>query len=164
MHKLVVQTVIRQWDKSQLSAADSQTRRALADRYPVNVPPAVALFDGEIILDQHGDDVMGNRIRYQLTDARQFLIDRCCFSLPTQTLTIKQPPEGQPVQLSMADGWVQCHYQWRYKVFEGGFYYWLYEAVTLNACFIQRPAEDIFLQTEPIRQFTLFLQNQQNPA
>lgn len=164
MHKLIVQTVIRQWDKSQLSAADIQARQALADRYPVNLPPAVALFDDQVILDQQGDDVMGNRIRYQLTDARLFMIDRCCFSLQTQTLMIKQSSERQPVQLSMADGWVQCHYQWRYKVFEGGFYYWLYEAVTLNACFTQRVEEDVFLEIEPVRRFTLSLEGQQNLA
>lgn len=163
MRKLVVQIVIRQWDKSQLSAADNQARQAQADRYPVTLPPAVALFDDQVILDQHGDDVLGNRIHYQLTDARQFLIDQCCFSLPAQTLTIKPSAEEAPVQLAIADGWLQCHYHWRYKVFEGGFYYWLYEAVTLNAGFTQRVMKDIFLQTAPVRRITLFPQNQQNP-
>lgn len=157
MRKLVVQTIIRQWDKSQLSAADRQARQALADRYPVTLPPALALSDGEVILDQHGDDVMGNRIRYQLTDAGQFLVDRYCFSLQQQTLTSKQLPESVPLSMS---GWVQCHYQWRYKVFEGGFYYWLYEAVTLNACFTEHVTEDMFLQTEPVRRFTHSLENQ----
>jgi len=92
------------------------------------------------------------------------MIDRFCFCLDTRVLNIKQRQEDEPARLLMNSGWVQCHYQWRYKVFEGGFYYWLYEAVTLNACFTQCVDEYVFLKTEPVRRFVLFLESQQSPG
>lgn len=153
---LVVQVVIQQWDKGQRSEADVKARADKPDRLPVKQPNALYLSDHQVILDQHGDDVMGNRIQYELTDQDRFIIDRFCFDLNNKTLEyITQPDSMMPTE-PMADlstGWVQCRYHWRYKVEEGGFYYWLYENIIINAGFVDSLKQDIFNGSEPDRIF-----------
>ncbi len=51
------------------------------------------------------------------------------------------------------DDWVQCRYQWRYQVYEGGFHYWLYESIIINAGFVKSLEEDVFMKSEPKRFF-----------
>mgnify|MGYP005854605889 CR=1 FL=1 len=149
---LVIQIVIKQWDKGQRTEADIRARQKTPDRYPVSVPAAYYLSDNQILLDQHGDDVMGNIIRYELTDNNQFIIDRFCFDLNNKTVGyIAQPdsmlPPGEIARLQ--DNWIQCHYDWRYKVYEGGLYYWLYEEIIVNACFTESLDEDVFMKSDP---------------
>jgi hypothetical protein len=109
-----------------------------------------------VVLDQHGDDVMGNRIRYELSDDGRFLIDRFCFNLNSKTLEyIAQPDSMLPTEpvADMNEGWVQCRYQWRYRIYEGGFHYWLYEAITINSAFVDNLGEDLFTSSEPAKVF-----------
>lgn len=151
MNKLMLQIVIRQWDKSQRSEQDIQARNALADRYPVTMPPAKSLFEDRVIIDQHGDDLMDNRLQYQLVD-HHLLIDRFRFDLNAQTVEFKAKltTDALPTQLAKIDGgWQQFHYQWRYRVEAGGYIYWLYENVTLNAGFAVDFDQDVFVVTEP---------------
>jgi len=152
MSTLVVQIVIQQWDKGQRSEADIKARAEKPDRYPVNDPNAHYLFDHQVVFDQHGDDLMGNRIHYELSDDGGFIIDRFRFDLNRKLLEyIAQPDSMLPTEpvADLSDGWVQCRYQWRYKVYEGGFYYWLYEAITVNAGFVESVTEDMFTGSEP---------------
>lgn len=152
MSTLVIQTVIRQWDKSQRSAAHSEARQQLPDRYPVDVAVAKSLFDGKVVLDQHGDDVMGERIQYELMDDDKLIIDRFGFDMKNKAIVYFPPLESNepPRHLASLDkDWIQCQYEWRYRVYEGGFYYWLYEQIILNAQFVESVSADVFMGLEP---------------
>lgn len=156
MTTLVVQIVIQQWDKGQRSDADVKARADEPNRLSVEEPNARYLFDHQVVLDQHGDDVMGNRIRYELSDDGRFIIDRFRFDLNSKALEyIAQPDSMLPTEpiADMHAGWIQCRYQWRYRVYEGGFHYWLYEAITINAAFVDKVREDVFTSAEPEKVF-----------
>lgn len=149
---LVVQVVLKQWDKGQRSEADIKARARLPDRYPVTAPNARYLSEQPIVLDQHGDDVMGNRLRFELTGDSKFIIDRFGFDLKSRAVVhFPQPDSMLPPEhiATLNDGWIQCRYQWRYKVYEGGLYYWLYEEFILNAAFVESLQQDMFMTSEP---------------
>lgn len=152
MSILVIQIVIKQWDKGQRSEEHVKARQQIPDRYPVTEPTAKYLFDHQIVLDQHGDDVMGDRVRYELTDDNQFIIDCFRFDLNNKTVEyIAQPDSMLPPKhiATLEDNWIQCKYDWRYKVFEGGLFYWLYEEMTVNARFVKSLKQDVFMTSEP---------------
>ena len=67
MKKLVLQFIIHQWDKSQLTEHHENLRQALPDRYHLS-NEVLALYDNRVMLDQFGDDVSGNRLQYQLLE------------------------------------------------------------------------------------------------
>ncbi len=155
MNKLILQIIIRQWEKSQRSEQDIQARHALPDRYPVKIPPAKSLVNDRLIIDQHGDDLMGNRVQYHLLD-NQLLIDRFRFDLNAQTVEFKAKltTDERPKKLAkLDDGWQQFHYQWRYRVEAGGYIYWLYENITLNAVFAKDLDQGYFVKSEPQQTF-----------
>lgn len=155
MNKLILQIIIRQWDKSQRSEQDTQARNALPNRHLVKIPPAKLFYNDWLILDQHGDDLMGNRLQYQLVD-NHLLIDRFRFDLNAQTIEFKSKltTDAMPIQLAKIDnGWQQFHYQWRYRVEAGGYIYWLYESVTMNAGFVADFDQSIFVVSEPQKTF-----------
>ncbi|WP_438970095.1 hypothetical protein [Methylophaga sp.] len=152
MTVLVLQIVTKQWDKSERLEKHTKARAQIPNHYPVIEPNAKYLSDNHIILDHHGDDVMGNRLRYEITDDSKFIIDRFGFDLKSRTVIhFPQPDSMLPPRhiATLSKGWIQCHYEWRYKVYEGGFYYWLYENVTVNAAFVESLTEDIFTRSEP---------------
>lgn len=152
MSILVIQTITRQWDKSQLSAEHVEAREQLPDRYLVKTANAESLFSGKVVLDQHGDDTLGDRIQYELFDEDKFIID--CFGFDMENGEVAYfPPEdsGREPELitTMDDGWVQCQYEWRYRVDEGGAIYWLYEQFTVNARLVESLSDDVFMDSEP---------------
>lgn len=156
MTALVLQFVIKQWDKGQQTEAHLQARQALADRYSVISPPAISLDNDRILLDQQGDDRLANRLQYQLDQNQSLLIDRFHFCLTNRTVEFKHKlqPSATPILLTQLDidgGWTQFHYEWRYRVNEGGFIYWLYEAIIVNALYTDSTVvvADCFLQTSP---------------
>jgi len=67
-----------------------------------------------------------------------------------------QPDKAPNVIGSLNNQWVQCRYADRYSIFEGGFYYWLYEEVTLNAICIDEFNDNVFMDTEPALVFEDF--------
>lgn len=152
MRTLVIQTITRQWDKSQRSAEDIVARQLLPEQYPLKASEATSLSSGKILLDQHGDDTMGDRIQFEMMDDDKLIIDRFGFDLNNKAvvyfppLDSKQPPEHIA---TLANGWIQCQYEWRYRVYQGGFYYWLYELLTLNAGFVDSIEKDVFMRSEP---------------
>jgi len=161
MQKLVLQIIIKQWDKSQVSEQHKKAREHLPNRYPIS-PSAVVVSDGQIILDQHGDDISGNRIRYQLMENNYFLIDRFRIELKTKTIEFKphlQADEPPIMLTTIKDGWIQCQYQWRYRVDEGGFIYWLYENVIINVCFLNEIDANVFIDKPPQQSFEELLVN-----
>ena len=161
MQKLILQIIIRQWDKSQLSEKHKQLRKDLPERYPISSSASV-ISDGQIMLDQHGDDVTGNRIRYQLIDENSFLIDRLRINLISKTVEFKSRlhADEPPMQLTTINGgWIQCQYQWRYRVEEGGFIYWLYEKVIINISFLNEMDINVFIDKPPQQIFENLLAN-----
>lgn len=155
MNKLILQMIIRQWDKSQRSAQDMLARNALPDRYPISLSTAKSLFNDSVIIDQHGDDLLANRLNYQRVD-NYLLMDRFRFDLINQTVEFKAKLTSNelPVQLAkIADGWQQYQYQWRYRVEESGYIYWLYENITLNAGFTADFDHQYFIATAPQKSF-----------
>lgn len=138
-----------------MSEQDSQARNALPNRYPIKIPPAKSLFNGEIIIDQHGDDLLANRLQYQLVD-NYFLIDRFRFNLTTQIVEFKTKlnADATPIQLPKdTTGWQQYQYQWRYRIEYNQQIFWLYESVILNAAYSESFDEELFLKTQPDQQF-----------
>lgn len=162
MQKLILQTIIRQWDKSQRSQQHEKARAVLPGRYPLS-STLVDISDGKIMLDQQGDDVSGNRIRYQLMDENYFLIDRFRIELNAKTIEFKprlQADESPIMLTTLNDGWIQCQYQWRYRIHEGGFIYWLYENVIINVCFLNEIDANIFIDKPPQQSFEKLLANE----
>lgn len=155
MNQLILQIIIRQWDKSQRSEQAMLARSALPDRYPVKMPPAKLLFDDLIIIDQHGDDLLANRLQYQRLE-NDLLIDRFRFNLINRTVEFKKKLTAgtPPVQLTeITDGWQQFHYQWRYRVEHQEQLFWLYESVILNAACSADFDEQLFVKSLPEQRF-----------
>jgi len=156
---LVLQIIIKQWDKSQRAAAHVLARANIPDRYPIIFPPAFYDFNKQCVIDQHGDNVQGGRLKYaQLADGKiQF--DRFQLSLADKVIEYvgqTQSDTASRVIGSLNNQWVQCKHTDRYSVFESDFYYWLYEEVTLNAICISEFNENVFMDTEPALVFDDF--------
>lgn len=156
---LVLQIVTKQWDKSQRTAAHVLERANIPNRYPITFPPAFYEFNKQCIIDSHGDDIQGGRLKYaQLADGK-IKFDRFQLSLEDKVIAYlgaTQPDKAPNVIGSLNNQWVQCRYADRYSIFEGGFYYWLYEEVTLNAICISEFNDNVFMDTEPALVFEDF--------
>ena len=76
MSLLILQIVIKQWDKSQRTAAHVSQRATIPDRYPIIFPPAFYVFDKQCVIDQQGDDIQGNRIKYSQDSDGNIYFDR----------------------------------------------------------------------------------------
>ena len=154
---LVLQIVIKQWDKSQRTAAHVLERSGRPDSYPIIFPPAFYMFNKRCVIDQRGDDRQGGRIKYaQMADGKiQF--DRFSLNIEEPVLEYIGVPrsDNTPSLVGVLNNqWLQCKYTDRHSVFEGGFYYWLYEEVTLNAICIDEFNESVFINAEPALVFT----------
>ncbi len=149
---LILQIIIRQWDKSQRTTADVLERADIPDRYPIIFPAAFYDFNKRCVIDKHGDDRLGGRLKYSLSAGGNLQFDRFQLSLEDQVLAYSGAPKSDNTPLfisSMDNRWLQCTYTDRYSVFEGDFYYWLYEQVTLNAVGINEFNENVFMTGEP---------------
>jgi len=156
---LVLQIVTNQWDKSQRTAAHVLERANIPNRYPIIFPPAFYEFNKQCVIDRHGDNVQGGRLKYaQLADGK-IKFDRFQLSIGDKVIAYlgaTQPNKAPNVIGSLNNQWVQCRYADRYSIFEGGFYYWLYEEVTLNAICIDEFSDNVFMDTEPALVFEDF--------
>ncbi len=152
MSILVLQIVIKQWDKSQRTETHVLERAKIPDKYPIIFPPAFYVFDKKCVIDQHGDDRQGGRVKYsQLADGK-IKIDRFKVCLDGKNLEyfgMSKPGEAPGIIGSPNNKWIQCKYNWRYGVFESDMYYWLYEEVILNTICISKLNEKVFLNAEP---------------
>lgn len=154
MSILVLQIIIKQWDKSQRTPQHVQDRAKLPNQYPVIFPPAIYVFDKQCVIDQHGDDLLGNRLTYSQPDNDTIQLDRFYISVSNRSLEYLALPDADVQSRtigSLDNTWLQCKYDWRYGVDEGGFYYWLYEEVTLNAIYMDTLNEDVFMNSKPKR-------------
>ncbi|MBL1319834.1 MAG: hypothetical protein COA63_002060 [Methylophaga sp.] len=152
MSILVLQIIIKQWDKSQRTKQHIEERQKAANYYPIAFPAAFYAFDKQCIIDQHGDDLIGNRLIYSQPDSQTLQLDRFKVNLSNKILEYSESADSdiQPTTIGSLDNrWNQCTYNWRYSVYEGGFYYWLYEEVTINAIYLNTLDENVFINTEP---------------
>lgn len=156
---LVLQIIIKQWDKSQRTAAHVLERTNIPDRYPIIFPPAYYDLNNQCVIDRHGDDIRGKRLKYTQLSNGKIQFDRFQLSLEDKVIAYcgaVQSDKAPSVIGSLNNQWVQCKYTDRYSVFESDFYYWLYEEVTLNAICISEFNENVFINTRPALVFEDF--------
>jgi hypothetical protein len=148
---LILQLVIKQWDKSQRTEADVRFRATIPVTYPLTFPPAVYVFDQQCVIDQHGDNIQGTRVSYSKNVNGNILLDRFQVRSDDNVIVYFDVKSGEPPRAigSLYNQWIQCKYHCRYSVFESDRYYWLYEEVTLNAICSSQFNENVFLNTEP---------------
>lgn len=152
MSILVLQIIIKQWDKSQRTPQHIEQRANIPNHYPLKFPPAIYVVDEQCLIDQHGDDLLGNRLNYSLSDNGTIQLDRFQISLSSKILEYVGQPDSHIAARTLGllgNTWHQYKYNWRYGVDEGGFYYWLYEEVTLNAMVVNNVNENLFMDTKP---------------
>lgn len=152
MSVLILQIIIKQWDKSQRSEAHVTERANRPDKYPIKIPPAFYAIDKQCVIDQHGDDLQGGRVKYSQTTEGNIKLDRFQIDLNNNTLTYCHTSETEedPKTIgSLENNWIQCRYNWRYSIFEDEMFYWLYEDITLNAICVTSLNENVFLKSEP---------------
>lgn len=148
MNRLLLQIIVRQWDKGERSDADARRRAALPDRYPLEQPPAQSPGSDTIIIDCHGDNRLGNRLQYRPLSDHSLQIDRFCIDGQHLAYT---DDENWHVLGSLYKPWIQARYQWRYRAEESGLIYWLYEEVILNVARTENFQPAIFVSAEPAR-------------
>jgi hypothetical protein len=152
MSILVLQIIIKQWDKSQRTPQHVEQRAKIPNHYPLKFPPAIYVSDEQCVIDQQGDDLLGNRLKFTQQDSDTIQLDRFQFSLNSKILEYVAQPDSDLVARSLGSlehTWHQYKYNWRYGVDEGGFYYWLYEEVTLNAMIANNVNENLFMDSKP---------------
>jgi len=157
MSILVLQIIIKQWDKSQRTEEHVEQRAEIPDQYPIDFPAAFYVFNNQCIIDQHGDDLLGGRVTYSQDDNGKIKFDRfqvCLNSKILEYIGKGDSDKDRRIIGSLDNQWIQCKYDWRYSVYEGGFYYWLYEEVSLNVISISTLNENVFLNTSPAIVFT----------
>jgi len=152
MSILVLQVTIKQWDKSQRTDSHIEERAKIPTQHLIAFPPAVYACNNQCVIDPHGDNLLGNRMSYSQPEHGKLNLDRFQVCLSSMTLDYIGKPKTDNTAItfgSLEDNWIQCKYDWRYSVDEGGFIYWLYEEVTLNAISLKSLNKDVFLNSEP---------------
>jgi hypothetical protein len=152
MSILVLQIIIKQWDKSQRTPEHVEQRAKIPSHSSLKFPPAIYVLDDKCVIDQQGDDLLGNRLNYSQPDSDTIQLDRFQISLSSKILEYVAQPDSHIVARSLGsldNTWLQCKYNWRYGVDEGGFYYWLYEEVILNAMVVNSLNENLFMNSKP---------------
>lgn len=152
MSILVLQIIIKQWDKGQRTKECVEQRAEIPDRYPIDFPPAFYVFNNQCVIDQHGDDLLGDRVTYSQGANGTVKFDRFQVCLNSKILEYIGKPDsdkGRRTIGALDKKWIQCKYDWRYSVYEGGLYYWLYEEVVLNAISISTLNGNVFLDSDP---------------
>lgn len=152
MSLLIVQAIVKQWDKSQRTLAHRMARSKIPDRQAVLMPPAVYAFDKRLLLDMHGQYEYG-RVKCQVIGVDKIRCDRLQVDLTGRDVTYLDAPKSAQAPRfigRLEKGiWLQCKYNWRYSVYRNDFYYWLYEDVILNVALVNEYEEAVFINTDP---------------
>jgi len=157
MSILLLQIIIKQWDKSQRTEEHVEKRAEIPEQYSIDFPPAFYVFNNQCVIDKHGDDLLGNRVTYSQDDNWKIKLDRFQVCLNSKVLEYIDKSDSEKDHRtigSLDNKWIQCKYDWRYSVYEGGLYYWLYEEVILNVISINALNENVFLNSDPAIIFT----------
>ena len=152
MSLLILQIVIKQWDKSQRTATHVLQRATIPETYPLIFPPAFYAFDKQCIIDQHGDDIQGNRVKYSQSSDGKLYFDRFRIGLDDKVIAYHNANSDTSPRIigALNNQWIQCKYNRRYSIYESDMYYWLYEEVTVNAICLSTFNEKVFLNAEPL--------------
>ena len=158
MSVLILQIIIKQWDKSQATEAHKRLRAAIPDSYAIRLPPAFYVFDQQCVIDQQGDDIQGGRVKYAKTADETIQFDRFQIGLNDKVMAYYDVKSGETPQIigALENQWIQCKYTCRYSIFESDRYYWLYEEVTVNAIALSTLKEQVFLSGAPAIVYTDF--------
>ena len=158
MSLLILQIMIKQWDKSQRTEAHDRLRATIPDRYPIIFPPAFYIFDKQCVIDQQGDDIQGGRASYSKQADGTIKFDRFIVNLGNKVIAYNgaKSVEAPRIIGSLDNQWIQCKYNGRQSVFESDRYYWLYEEVIVNAICLSKLNEKVFLSAEPAIKYTDF--------
>ncbi|HBA66785.1 MAG TPA: hypothetical protein DCZ48_11540 [Methylococcaceae bacterium] len=155
----IVQAIIKQWDKSRQSETDFLERAAMPDRYPVVSPKVVDMRERHLLLDRHGGDEY-RKIACSLLADQSLICDRLLLNPDNGNVVyLGTPNQNRPPRrlCKLADGnWLQCRYNWRYRVHRDGWFYWLYEEVILNVALTESLKETIFIDSPPSSVFEDF--------
>lgn len=159
MSVLVLQFIIKQWDKSQRTEEHVKFRAIIPDSYLLTFPPAVYVLDQQCVFDQHGDDIQGGRLKYLKDAEDKIIVDRFQVSADNILEYIAPLSKQTPLTVgSVNNQWIQCKYNCRYSIFESDLFYWLYEELTLNVIYVDKLTENLFLNTEPAITFEDFIE------
>ena len=159
MSVLVLQIIIKQWDKSQRTAEHVKLRANIPDKYPLISPPAVFVFDQHCVIDQQGDDIQGGRVKYFKDNEGKIKFDRFQIDGDNILEYFSAQAQQQPLRIgSLNNQWIQCKYNCRYSVFESELFYWLYEELTLNAIYVDKLTKNLFTQAEPAITYEDFIE------
>jgi hypothetical protein len=152
MSLYIFQIITRQWDKSQLSEQHQAERAGQENRLPLSRENSVFAFDKQCVIDTQGDNVMNTPLELEKIDESLIQIDRFQIDLNTNTLSFigLDEAELEPSEIGSLDNhFIQCQYQCRQRVYEGGFYYWLYEQRIINAIKVAELNERVFVNNKP---------------
>jgi len=152
MSHYIFQIITKQWDKSELSEQHIAERSQLADRLPLSREGSVFALDQQCIIDRQGDNVMASQVQIAQVGADTIQVDRFQVSLSNASVEFigLVDAELEPCQFgSLDEHFIQCQYEWRQRVFEGGYYYWLYERVIVNAIKVSELDENVFVNKRP---------------
>ncbi|MGD7033778.1 hypothetical protein [Methylotuvimicrobium buryatense] len=123
----------------------------MPDCYPVVSPKIVDIGRQRLLLDCHGGDEY-RKISCSLFD-ESLICDRLLLNPNDGSVVyLGAPNQNRPLQRlgKPADvNWLQCRYNWRYRVHRDGWFYWLYEEVILNVALTEVLKETIFIDTLP---------------
>ena len=158
MRLFILQIVIKQWDKSQRTETHESRRAKIPVQYSINFPPAFYVFDKQCVIDQHGYDIQGGRVKYAKVADQTIKFDRFQICLTDKVMAYVDSKSGETPWVigSLDNKWIQCKYNGRQSIFESDRYYWLYEEVTVNAICLSKLNEKVFLSAEPAIVFTDF--------
>ena len=112
MSLLILQIVIKQWDKSQRTEAYERLRATIPDKYSINFPPAFYVFDKHCVIDQHGDDIQGGRVKSSKVADQTIKFDRFQVGLDDKVIAYvgAKSNETRRIMGSLNNQWIQCKY------------------------------------------------------
>ena len=152
MSILILQTTIKQWDKSQRTDEHVEARAEIPEEYAIAFPPAFHLFENHCIIDQHSDDLLGDRLTYRQDGNGKIKFDRFRVCMNTKTIEYTGNPVSEKASRkvgSIDNNWIKCKYEWRYSVYRNDRYYWLYEEVSVNVISMTTLDKNIFINSAP---------------
>jgi hypothetical protein len=143
----VIQVIRKQWDKGQLTE-----KVKVEPCLPVVKEFAYFAFNKRCIVDIQGDNRLNKPINLLQIENGWVQIDRLLINLNSKEI---KPKSDEHIQFDSVPTCfldpqsLRFEYQWRYKVFEGGYYYWLYEHSVINAIYDEAFDENTFMNNEP---------------
>ena len=144
MTLIILQTILKQWDKSELTDYHAEKRSTIPDQFPVNIPPATFTCDQKCLIDPHRfggfeTDLIFSRYKNNTVSFSQFKVNLNDCDIESN---------GSRNQLVL-NKWFKFHYLNRRRVIENNFYFWLYEEITLNAILLVKSDPHVFLKSRP---------------